>query len=148
MKSSEFRVLSSELEWLPDMDLNHDKVIQSHLCYRYTIGHAGASAKLKGFTGQSRRQTRVGQLAANVYARPHPRGEGEIVPALGQELYVRSVNKVAEVCSTNGECNNGFKISPSRDRVLPLLRVRTSLSTKFSKSRFTRHASRATHHVS
>ena len=24
--------------WLPDMDLNHDKVIQSHLCYRYTIG--------------------------------------------------------------------------------------------------------------
>ena len=25
-------------KWLPDMDLNHDKVIQSHLCYRYTIG--------------------------------------------------------------------------------------------------------------
>jgi hypothetical protein len=22
--------------WLPRMDLNHDKVIQSHLCYRYT----------------------------------------------------------------------------------------------------------------
>jgi hypothetical protein len=27
--------------WLPDMDLNHDKVIQSHLCYRYTIGQTG-----------------------------------------------------------------------------------------------------------
>ena len=27
--------------WLPDMDLNHDKVIQSHLCYRYTIGQDG-----------------------------------------------------------------------------------------------------------
>ena len=26
------------MNWLPDMDLNHDKVIQSHLCYRYTIG--------------------------------------------------------------------------------------------------------------
>ena len=29
--------------WLPDMDLNHDKQIQSLLCYRYTIGQAGAS---------------------------------------------------------------------------------------------------------
>ena len=27
--------------WLPDMDLNHDKQIQSLLCYRYTIGQAG-----------------------------------------------------------------------------------------------------------
>ena len=26
-------------DWLPDMDLNHDKQIQSLLCYRYTIGH-------------------------------------------------------------------------------------------------------------
>ena len=33
--------LGNEL-WLPDMDLNHDKQIQSLLCYRYTIGHAGA----------------------------------------------------------------------------------------------------------
>jgi hypothetical protein len=29
--------------WLPDMDLNHDKQIQSLLCYRYTIGQSGAS---------------------------------------------------------------------------------------------------------
>ncbi len=27
-------------KWLPDMDLNHDKQIQSLLCYRYTIGQA------------------------------------------------------------------------------------------------------------
>src|SRR5215472_11721240 len=27
-----------ERSWLPDMDLNHDKQIQSLLCYRYTIG--------------------------------------------------------------------------------------------------------------
>jgi hypothetical protein len=35
---------STELtgDWLPDMDLNHDKQIQSLLCYRYTIGQAGA----------------------------------------------------------------------------------------------------------
>ena len=42
--------------WLPDMDLNHDKVIQSHLCYRYTIGHAEASGKLMSFAAQSSRQ--------------------------------------------------------------------------------------------
>ena len=32
--------------WLPDMDLNHDKQIQSLLCYRYTIGQRGVPAKL------------------------------------------------------------------------------------------------------
>jgi hypothetical protein len=30
-------------EWLPDMDLNHDKQIQSLLCYRYTIGQTSGS---------------------------------------------------------------------------------------------------------
>ena len=34
--------------WLPDMDLNHDKQIQSLLCYRYTIGQ-GAAVKPKDF---------------------------------------------------------------------------------------------------
>jgi hypothetical protein len=34
--------------WLPDMDLNHDKQIQSLLCYRYTIGQRRAF-KLKNF---------------------------------------------------------------------------------------------------
>jgi hypothetical protein len=33
--------------WLPDMDLNHDKQIQSLLCYRYTIGQAGAPTNLE-----------------------------------------------------------------------------------------------------
>ena len=45
--------------WLPDMDLNHDKQIQSLLCYRYTIGQEGAPTKLKGFIGQSSWQTAV-----------------------------------------------------------------------------------------
>ncbi len=31
---------SQKTNWLPDMDLNHDKQIQSLLCYRYTIGQA------------------------------------------------------------------------------------------------------------
>ena len=30
------------MKWLPDMDLNHDKQIQSLLCYRYTIGQTRA----------------------------------------------------------------------------------------------------------
>jgi hypothetical protein len=47
--------------WLPDMDLNHDKQIQSLLCYRYTIGQAGALGRLKNFIGQSSRQTEVPQ---------------------------------------------------------------------------------------
>lgn len=37
------------------MDLNHDKVIQSHLCYRYTIGQAEALRKLNTFESQSSR---------------------------------------------------------------------------------------------
>ena len=43
--------------WLPDMDLNHDKQIQSLLCYRYTIGQAGAFDRLNGFNSQSSQQT-------------------------------------------------------------------------------------------
>ena len=46
-------------EWLPDMDLNHDKQIQSLLCYRYTIGQAGASSRLKNFMSESSCQTGV-----------------------------------------------------------------------------------------
>ena len=34
------------MNWLPDMDLNHDKQIQSLLCYRYTIGQSVAFKRL------------------------------------------------------------------------------------------------------
>ena len=37
-RHSAIRNPQSAVEWLPDMDLNHDKQIQSLLCYRYTIG--------------------------------------------------------------------------------------------------------------
>jgi hypothetical protein len=39
--------------WLPDMDLNHDKQIQSLLCYRYTIGQAGAFGSVNHSTMES-----------------------------------------------------------------------------------------------
>jgi hypothetical protein len=35
--------LQANRSWLPDMDLNHDKQIQSLLCYRYTIGQGSNS---------------------------------------------------------------------------------------------------------
>ncbi len=42
------------MNWLPDMDLNHDKQIQSLLCYRYTIGQCKSVAKVESFTAESR----------------------------------------------------------------------------------------------
>ena len=49
-----FGVLPSAMGgWLPDMDLNHDKQIQSLLCYRYTIGQAGAGNKVRISRGES-----------------------------------------------------------------------------------------------
>ena len=45
--------LSTIGSWLPDMDLNHDKQIQSLLCYRYTIGQAGAAINLEIFRPES-----------------------------------------------------------------------------------------------
>ena len=54
MRNSAFCIPPSALgSWLPDMDLNHDKQIQSLLCYRYTIGQAGASVRLTAFGCQS-----------------------------------------------------------------------------------------------
>ena len=46
-------------EWLPDMDLNHDKQIQSLLCYRYTIGQSGAWQRLKLTSPESSRRIAV-----------------------------------------------------------------------------------------
>ncbi len=39
MKNRQSKIVNGPRgSWLPDMDLNHDKQIQSLLCYRYTIG--------------------------------------------------------------------------------------------------------------
>ena len=44
------------MKWLPDMDLNHDKQIQSLLRYRYTIGQT-SGVKVEVSTLESRRGT-------------------------------------------------------------------------------------------
>ena len=41
--------------WLPDMDLNHDKQIQSLLCYRYTIGQDGVFVRVSDLPEPSSR---------------------------------------------------------------------------------------------
>jgi hypothetical protein len=53
--------------WLPDMDLNHDKQIQSLLCYRYTIGQTGG-LKVDAPARESSRQTAVRGLAPRFHA--------------------------------------------------------------------------------
>ena len=50
-------------EWLPDMDLNHDKQIQSLLCYRYTIGQTGAGDNLMSPHLESSRHSPVPRRA-------------------------------------------------------------------------------------
>jgi hypothetical protein len=57
MTNSQLEIRNSELRWLPDMDLNHDKQIQSLLCYRYTIGQVGDS-KGKDLTADSQLEIR------------------------------------------------------------------------------------------
>ena len=42
MSTRHLERLEKQKNWLPDMDLNHDKQIQSLLCYRYTIGQTSA----------------------------------------------------------------------------------------------------------
>ena len=54
-------------EWLPDMDLNHDKQIQSLLCYRYTIGQTDALERLKSFMSQSSHQTSAEQQGTHLH---------------------------------------------------------------------------------
>ncbi len=54
----------STQRWLPDMDLNHDKQIQSLLCYRYTIGQ-GNVVKLEHFRKESRHCGGVGTPLRN-----------------------------------------------------------------------------------
>ena len=57
-------------DWLPDLDLNQDKQIQSLLCYRYTIGQAGA-CKLDAWRWESRF---VEPLNRYTVEPDHPRG--------------------------------------------------------------------------
>src|SRR5439155_754148 len=69
--NSALRIPSSALEgWLPDLDLNQDKQIQSLLCYRYTIGQAEAVRRLKSFIDQSSHTNTGVDKLRSVDARP------------------------------------------------------------------------------
>jgi hypothetical protein len=52
---------TSKPNWLPDMDLNHDKQIQSLLCYRYTIGQTG-----RGKVGIGLKESRKHRMGAQI----------------------------------------------------------------------------------
>ena len=47
------------MSWLPDMDLNHDKQIQSLLCYRYTIGQCCGRTKIGFLERESRSPEKI-----------------------------------------------------------------------------------------
>lgn len=78
--------------WLPDMDLNHDKQIQSLLCYRYTIGQAGAGCKLDALALQSRLLPRT---EADLTAETRSRGVSTATACKSPRLRYSAVNHVA-----------------------------------------------------
>jgi hypothetical protein len=136
--------------WLPDMDLNHDKQIQSLLCYRYTIGQAGAFDRLKGFANQSSRQTGSALREMNVvYARPHPgplpRGEGEARRTLRKIVHHNFGRRHAVVRAGRLPTIRGNHIAYDRRMILPLLGERAGVRAVVATnvlSRFTFHLSR------
>ncbi len=139
------------MKWLPDMDLNHDKQIQSLLCYRYTIGQTDVSGKLENFAGQSSRQaasTANGLISFD--ARPHPsplpRGEGEAARVSRKFGRHNSNRRHSTVRAKPLTTNCDVQIANNRRTILPLLGemagVRVVAFTNFSASRNTHHISR------
>ena len=137
--------------WLPDMDLNHDKQIQSLLCYRYTIGQAGAFGTLKGLMNQSSRQTRAEMTeVCAVDARPHPgplpRGEGEQSNVTGKFVRPACSRRASDLCFNALPKTSRDRCASQRRMVLPILGeragARADLTTSFSPLRTTDLASR------
>jgi hypothetical protein len=66
------------MKWLPDIDLNYDKQIQSLLCYRYTIGQSVACRRLNAFPVQSSQQPhRCAKSRRTILPLPGGEGRGE-----------------------------------------------------------------------
>ncbi len=78
-------------EWLPDMDLNHDKQIQSLLCYRYTIGQNDGGSILNISCRESSQQGAFGCLG-------QPRRGNIFVVADSQS----STSSVSDTCRPAG----------------------------------------------
>ncbi len=135
--------------WLPDMDLNHDKQIQSLLCYRYTIGQAGAFDRLNAFSTQSSQQTSVAEELNGVDARPHPgplpQGEGEAA-RISQKLDGHNCPRRPAVIRAGKFASTCIDRIASRQRIIPPLLgeragVRADVTSDFSASRITFHVS-------
>ena len=155
--------------WLPDMDLNHDKQIQSLLCYRYTIGQAGATGKLNAFPAQSSRQTAVSQGRKRIAhgfnrglavvfasssagakemcvldARPLPRREGEAICVVHKLVRCGCNRRFAVIHSQAHAKTRDVRIASDRRMILPLLGeragVRADVTSNFLPSRLTPHA--------
>ena len=132
---SAFCILPSTLgNWLPDMDLNHDKQIQSLLCYRYTIGQAGASDRLKGFPAQSSQQAGSSLKESNGFnVRPRPgplpRGEGEADCIAGKFVRYICNHCRPAVRSEPSTTASGARIAINWRIILPLLGERAGVGT-------------------
>ena len=131
------------------MDLNHDKQIQSLLCYRYTIGQTDVWHRLGNFAGQSSRQ--AGSSANGLIcsdARPHPgtlpRGEG--VAARVSRKFDRDncSRRLIAVRSKTLTTNCDVHIADNRRTILPLLGERAGVRVVVTTniSRITHHAPR------
>src|SRR2546426_4628686 len=76
---------SSSSGWLPNMDLNHDKQIQSLLCYHYTIRHARCGNQSSHFSPPVKlKRAHAKRTVSPLTPALSPlRGEGEPLAALG-----------------------------------------------------------------
>ena len=134
------------MSWLPDMDLNHDKQIQSLLCYRYTIGQTGVWHRLGNFVVQSSQQpgsSANGLICSD--ARPHPsplpRGEGEVARVPRQFSRHNCNHRCPGVRSKALAATCDVRTSNTRRTILPLLADRAVVTTNIPASRITHHAS-------
>ena len=135
------------MKWLPDMDLNHDKQIQSLLCYRYTIGQTEASHRLKNFLRQSSRQAAdLSVFGACPHPNLLPHGEGES-PRFSGKFDHRNCNRRLSVIRWKMRAKTRHaNIAKNRRTILPLLGeragVRAVVTPNFSVSRTTPRAFR------
>ena len=96
--------------WLPDMDLNHDKQIQSLLCYRYTIGQTRASKV--GVPGGSQGWT--GREGRTPKAERRPNSE---IRRSGAGLVDQAAGSVRGFCRSRRACHRGTRM-PAENRLI------------------------------
>src|SRR5688572_5131146 len=107
------------------MDLNHDKQIQSLLCYRYTIGQTDVSHRLGKSVDQSSQQATGGTNENGIYARPHPgplpRGEGEADHVSRRFGRPNCIDRLAAIGDRNLTTTSDVYLAGNRQMIRPLL---------------------------